>query len=196
MFSEMPEAVLARMRYLEEIDRVDRVDGTSRMKRLRQVTPVTGRFVTLMASIAPPGTYIEIGISADYSTLWLGLACKQLGRRLITYEILPDKVAMARETLVSTQFDSFVELVHGDAREHLADLQDVAFCFLDAEKEIYRDCYDLVMPRMVSGALLVADNAINHRDTLQPMIDYALVDDRVDAMVVGIEKGVLVCRKK
>jgi len=48
----------------------------------------------------------------------------------------------------------------------------------------------------VSGGLLVADNAITHFETLQPMIDRALSDSRVDAMVVPIEKGELVCRKR
>jgi len=49
---------------------------------------------------------------------------------------------------------------------------------------------------MVPGGLLVADNAINHAATLQPMLDRALSDIRVDAMVVPVGKGELVCRKK
>ena len=48
---------------------------------------------------------------------------------------------------------------------------------------------------MVNGGLLVADNAINHYDTLKPMIDKALLDERVDALVVPIGKGELLCRK-
>jgi caffeoyl-CoA O-methyltransferase len=42
----------------------------------------------------------------------------------------------------------------------------------------------------------LADNAINHRDTLQPLVDEALTDPRVDAMIIPFEKGELVCRKK
>jgi predicted O-methyltransferase YrrM len=42
----------------------------------------------------------------------------------------------------------------------------------------------------------VADNAINHRETLRPMLDGALNDPRVDAMIVPIGKGELVCRKR
>jgi NTP pyrophosphatase (non-canonical NTP hydrolase) len=44
--------------------------------------------------------------------------------------------------------------------------------------------------------LLVADNAINHRETLQPMLDRALADERVDALIVPIGKGELICRKR
>jgi hypothetical protein len=35
----------------------------------------------------------------------------------------------------------------------------------------------------------VADNAINHYESLKPMIDMALSDDRVDALVVRLEKA-------
>ncbi len=73
--------------------------------------------------------------------------------------------------------------------------KNVSFCFLDAEKELYQDCYEAVIPNTVSGGLLVADNAISHRDELQAMLDRALNDHRVDALIVPIGKGELVCRK-
>ena len=37
--------------------------------------------------------------------------------------------------------------------------------------------------------------AINHRETLRPMLDRALRDPRAEALVVPIGKGELVCRK-
>jgi len=43
--------------------------------------------------------------------------------------------------------------------------------------------------------LLVADNAINLREILQPVLDRALADERVDALVVPVGNGLLVCRK-
>lgn len=183
------------MRYLEEMDSRDRQDGTPRLKRLRQVPPEIGQFIALLAASAPEGTLIEIGTSAGYSTLWLALACRAANRRLTTFEILPDKAALARETFRRAGVEDVVELVEGDARTLLIRREQIAFCFLDAEKEVYGECYELVVPRLVKGGLLVADNAINHRDTLQPMLDRALQDERVDAMIVPIGKGELVCRK-
>lgn len=195
MFHNIPPAMLERMRYLEAIDRRDREDGTPRMERLRQVPPETGRFIALLAATAPPGPIVEIGTSAGYSTLWLALACRETGRRLVTFEILPAKAALARETFRLTEVEDAVDFVEGDALEGITRFDEIAFCFLDAEKEIYGSCYDLVVPRLVTGGLLVADNAIDHYETLAPMIDRAIADDRVDAMVVRMEKGELVCRK-
>jgi len=49
---------------------------------------------------------------------------------------------------------------------------------------------------MVAGGLLIADNAINHRAILQPMLDRALEDERVDALIVPIGNGELICRRR
>jgi predicted O-methyltransferase YrrM len=54
----------------------------------------------------------------------------------------------------------------------------------------------VIAPRLVPGGILIADNAINHRETLQPLLDEALADERVDALVVPIGKGELICRKR
>jgi predicted O-methyltransferase YrrM len=48
---------------------------------------------------------------------------------------------------------------------------------------------------MVKGGLLVADNAIDQYDVLKPMIDKALSDEHVDALIVPIGNGELLCRK-
>lgn len=195
MFHEIPDAMARRMRALEAIDAKDREDGTPRMQRLRQVPRETGMFLALLAAGAPQGACIEIGASAGYSTLWLALACRHRRSRLKTFEVLAEKAALAAETFRLARVEDVVELIAGDAREHLGACKDIAFCFLDAEKEVYADCYEAVVPNLVPGGLLVADNAINHRETLQPMLDRALSDPRVDALIVPIGKGELVCRK-
>jgi caffeoyl-CoA O-methyltransferase len=195
MFHTIPPTILARMQILESLDAKDRLDNTPRLQRLQQIPPETGKFLALLAASTPEGAMIEIGTSAGYSTLWLALACDLLGRSLTTFEILPEKIKLARETISEAVVGKIVHLVEGDARESLSWFSNTAFCFLDAEKEVYADCYDKVIPNLVPGGLLVADNAINHQATLQPLIDQALADERVDAMVVPIGKGELVCRK-
>ena len=62
-------------------------------------------------------------------------------------------------------------------------------------KEIYAECYEAIVPRLAPGGLLVADNAISHQAALAPMLHRALNDERVDALLVPIGKGELVCRK-
>jgi predicted O-methyltransferase YrrM len=195
MFHSIPPAVLERMKYLEARDAQDRDNGTPRMQRLRQIPPETGKFLALLAAGAPKGDIIEIGTSAGYSTLWLALAAIMNKRHITTFELLPEKVALARETFHLAGVDSHVELIADDARKHIERFDQIAFCFLDAEKSVYGEVYETVIPRLVRGGLLVADNAINHRETLQPMLQRALSDVCVDALIAPIGKGELVCRK-
>ena len=129
MFHDIPRAMIDRMRQLELADAADRDDGTERMKRLRQIPPDTGKFIALLAAGAPEGKFIEIGTSAGYSTMWLALACRAAGRKLTTFELLDEKVALARETFSLAGVEDVVKLVHGDAREHF-----IVVC-LDARNE-------------------------------------------------------------
>lgn len=115
--------------------------------------------------------------------------------KIFKFELLPEKVQLARETFRLAGVDPIFELVADDARKYIERFDAIAFCFSDAEKQVYGEIYEMVIPRLVQGGLLVADNAINHRAALQPILDRALSDERVDALVVPIGKGELVCRK-
>ncbi|MBW8010460.1 MAG: O-methyltransferase [Chloroflexi bacterium] len=195
MFNDIPKPILDRMKDLEEIDTRDREDGTPNLERLRQIPPETGKFLAIMAAGVPEGSLLEIGTSAGYSALWLSLACKLRGEKLLTFELLPDKVSIAKKTFKKAKVAAFVELIHGDARGHMSDYDEIAFFFLDAEKEMYAEFYDMVVPSLVSGGFLVADNVISHEQHLQPLVDKAEKDERVDSIVVPLGKGLLVCRK-
>jgi caffeoyl-CoA O-methyltransferase len=195
MFHDIPKRVLKRMQYLERLDAKHRHEGGSPLERLRQIPPATGKFLALLAASAPKGAVLEVGTSGGYSTLWLALACGEAGRRITTFEIVPQKVRLARETFEQAGVEDIITLVEGDARQYLKDYTGVAFCFLDPDKTYYQDCYDTIIPNMVPGGLLVADNVISHRETLAPMLRHALRDDRVDPLIVPIGSGELICRK-
>ena len=195
MFHNIPEKIKQRMHYLESQNAKDRLSQKPHLQRLRQIPPETGKFIALLAAFAPEGTYLEIGTSAGYSALWLALVCKELKRKLVTFEVLKEKAELAQETFRVAGVEDFIQLITEDAREYLHDYKNISFCFLDAEKEVYLDCYEKVVPNMVCGGLLVADNVISHKDVLKTMIERSLCDKRVDALLVPIGNGELVCRK-
>ena len=186
----------ARMAELEARDAADRLDGTAHLARLRQVPRATGEFLALLCATAPPGPVIEIGTSAGYSAMWLALACRETARQLTTYEVLAEKVELARETVRLAEIGDVVEVVHGDFRDDAARWRGVGFCFLDAEKNVYDDCYGLVVEAMTPGGLIVADNVISHADELESFVTRVLNDERVDALVVPMGKGELVIRRR
>jgi caffeoyl-CoA O-methyltransferase len=196
MFHDVPEAMLERMAWLEEMDARDRRDGTPRLERLRQVPREVGKFVAILAASTPRGRWIEIGTSAGYSTLWLALAARESGHRVTTFEVLDAKAELARETFARAGVDDVVEFVHADVHDRLGGIDGVSFCFLDSEKEDYAELYEAVVPKLVPGGLLVADNAVGFERVTQPMLDAARADARVDAVVVPFLTGQLICRKR
>jgi len=195
VFQNIPKEVAARMDYLQALDKEHRGTDMPHVQRLRQIPPETGKFIALLAVLAPGGTYLEIGTSGGYSALWLSLACREVGRKLVTFELMEEKINLAKETFKAAEVEDVVELVEGDAREYLDGYKNVSFCFLDPEKEVYTDCYDKIIPNMIAGGILVADNAISHKDVLEPFLNRAMSDNRVDAVVVPIGRGELLCRK-
>lgn len=195
MFHNIPKPILNRMRELEARDALDNEEGIPRSQRLLQVPPVTGKFLALLCASAPRGGVLEVGTSGGYSSLWLSLACQVRGDHLTTFEILEEKVTRAHETFEAAQVSDQIQLIHGDAREVIEGYSDVAFCFLDAEKDTYLDIYEKVVPNLVNGGILAADNAINNADKLADFLAQAENDLRVDSLVVPIGMGVMVCRK-
>lgn len=194
MFHDIPQPMLDRMQQLERIDAKDRVDGTPSRDRLRQIPPETGRFLALLAASAPAGQWIEIGTSAGYSAMWLSLACRATGNTLTTFELVAERAEPAKQTFELTKIGDVVSMVIGDARDHIGDLGDVAFCFLDCDKSVYTEVYEALVPNMVPGGLLVVDNILSHAEQCRPLVERALEDERVDAVVVPIGKGELLVR--
>ena len=197
MFHNIPNAILNRMRYLDDRNNEEQSGKivVNPSQKLRQIPPESGQFISLMALSSPKGCWIEIGTSAGYSTLWLSLACKSRATKITTFELDPQKIELAKETFAQSNVGQYVELVPGNALDHLANYTGISFCFLDTAKQLYAECYETVIPNMVSGGILLADNVISHKSDLEPMINSVLQDKRVDSMVVPIGQGVLVCRK-
>jgi caffeoyl-CoA O-methyltransferase len=196
IFADIPKAMLERMKVLEARDARDRIDDTSTLKRLRQISLETGMLLASLALTAPEGQMLEIGTSAGYSAMWLSLASQSRGDQLVTFELLPDKADLARETFSKAGMGDIVELIHGDARGHLSDYDAIAFCFLDAEKEMYEEFYELIIPKLLPGGLLIADNAISHAEDLDKFLKQARKDKKVDALVLNVGKGLLICSRR
>ena len=195
MFNEISEKMKLRMAFLEDIDKKDRIDGTERSKRLRQIPPETGKFISLIASNCPNGEIIEIGTSAGYSTMWLSLVAKERNLKIKTFELLKEKIKLAKETFKLANINNYVELIKGDAIKNLININNIAFCFLDCEKEIYEKCWDLISSKIVKNGILIADNAISHYETIKPMIDKVFNDKDFDSLIVPMGNGELVCRR-
>ncbi len=189
MFDDKVRAVLSR---LEERDTLERRDAADRSVRLRQVTPDVGRFLHTLVLAAQPHSIVEVGTSGAYSTIWLATAARVVGTTVTTLEIDPAKVRTATANVRDAGLDGVVDLQETDAFAYLrARTLPIGFAFLDAEKEDYEAFYELLVPLLPAGGVLVADNLTSHAEDLAGFRERALADERVSAVVVPIGRGEL-----
>lgn len=192
MFSNIPEKIKKRMSYLENLD--DEIRSGKRSERgLWQISNDAGKFLSLIASLAPDGVWIEIGTSGGYSGLWISLACGQRGTKLTTFETDAVSYGRARETFQIADVTDFIKPIHGDAKEYIKDIDKIAFCYLDGGD--YEMFFDLVVPKLVKGGILVADNMIIPKGEHVGFVQKALNYPNLDAVVVNIGTGMLLGKR-
>jgi predicted O-methyltransferase YrrM len=156
MLDDRVRSVLARM---EAEDAADRDEDVPISQRSLAVGPDSGRL--LFALVAPNAgcEVLEIGSSHGYSTIWLAAAARILGGRVVTLEQEPGKIEVWRRNIADAGLEEWVELVAGDAKETLPDLEDgFDVVFLDAWKDDYEVLFELARTKLDPGGVVVADN--------------------------------------
>jgi predicted O-methyltransferase YrrM len=192
----VPAQFRTAMATLEEQDAKDRVDGTPQARRLRAISPEVGQLLLTLVVGTASRTIVEIGTSGGYSTLWLAAGALRTGGRVITFEIDPDKVALARSTFARAGATDQVELRTLDGGAGLEALAGEAdLVFLDSEKDDYLQMLEPAIVALRAGGLLVADNLISHEADLAAFRAAALGDPRLAGLVVPIGRGELLAAR-
>ncbi|MGE5274471.1 MAG: O-methyltransferase [Verrucomicrobiota bacterium] len=187
MLDDRVRAVLAR---LEEEDADERARGVDRALRARAVTASTGRF--LFALVAPQAAceVLEVGGSRGYSTIWLAAAARILGGRVLSIESDPVKCEAWRRNLEEAGLSDWAELVEGDAREQLLEIEDIFdVVFIDAEKEDYERHFELARPKLEPGGVVVADNVLSHEEALGAYSRARQADPGLVSVTVPLDRG-------
>lgn len=162
MLDDRVRAVLAR---LEEEDERERVAGLPREQRSLAVGPEAGRL--LFALVAPNAgcEVLEIGGSRGYSAIWLAVAARILGGRVVSLEADPEKCEAWRRNVAAAGLEEWAELVEGDAFASLERLEDgFDVVFIDAWKGDYERYFELARTKLDPGGVVVADNVISHEE--------------------------------
>ena len=69
---------------------------------------------------------VELGTSNGYSALWFCLAIRSTVGKLITHEIDPDRIAMAKAKFQRAGVTALVSLVEGDAHHTIKNSADLS----------------------------------------------------------------------
>jgi predicted O-methyltransferase YrrM len=149
---------------LEAAFRADETDGLPAI----QVGPSEGKVLYMLAKMIGARAIVEVGTLGGYSAIWLARALPSDGK-LYTLEIEPRYADVARRNLEAAGVSDRVEVLVGDARETLEQLESAGpFCmmFVDADKAGYPEYGRYAAAHLREGGLLVGDNAYLFGDLL------------------------------
>jgi len=123
------------------------------------VPALDGRLLRVLVESANAKNVVEIGTSNGYSAIWMCLALRKTGGKLITYEIDPGRAAEARANFERAGVESLIALTLGDAHEEVTNLEEpIDLLFLDADKQGYLDYLNKLLPLVKPGGLIIAHN--------------------------------------
>ncbi len=121
---------------------------------------IQGRILSFISKIISPKNILEIGTYTGYSALCLAEGLKDDGR-LITI----DKDKSLYETVnlffKKSKFEKNIKQKVGIALEIIPTL-DVKYdlVFIDADKKNYKNYFDMVIPKLNKGGVIIVDNVL------------------------------------
>jgi predicted O-methyltransferase YrrM len=147
-----------------------------------------GRFLKLMVEASGAKRGLEVGTSNGFSAIWIALGLETTKGHLDTVEIVPERVAEAKENLSRAGLAKYVTCMEGDALKVLPDLEGhYDFVFIDALKQDYLKYLNLVLDRLEPGTVILAHNAVTQADAMRDYLDFVQQDPRFTTTIVHIE---------
>lgn len=168
---------------------------------------VQGRFLSMMSKLVKPKTILEIGTYTGYSAICLAEGLQPSGK-LITIDVNEELESRVRKYFDESGFGDKIDFKIGDARKIIPTLTETLdLVFIDADKENYSVYFDLVIDKVSSGGLILADNVLWSGKVVEPKPDKdtkAIIefnkkvqnDPRVQNVLMPLRDGVMMALKK
>ena len=172
--------------------------------------PYEGAILTMLCRSLKARIVVEIGTFVGYSTICLarGLAS---GGMVHTFEVNDELEDAERNHFDLAGVADNVTLHIGDAKKLLPKIfpdssSDIDMAFIDADKRSTNDYYEMLLPRMRKGGLIVVDNVLwggkvleldryHDRDTaiIHSFNEKVKDDKRVENVILNVRDGLLIC---
>jgi len=166
-----------------------------------------GRFLAMISQMIRPETVLEIGTYTGYSALCIAEGLAEDGR-IITIEKNEQVAERAQHYFNASAYSGQIELKTGIARDIIKNLSESwDLIFIDADKENYPKYYEMTVPHVRKGGLILIDNVLwygkvidkdyNDKDTkaIREINAICHKDERVENLLVPIRDGLMMLRK-
>jgi len=162
-----------------------------RARRMLNITRDTGEFLSVTGSRRRGAADSR---DRHVERLFHALACRgrgATGATVTTVELSEYKIGLAAKNLRALGLGSLISLVHEDAGRMLQRSAESTFdfIFLDSERAEYPGWWPQLRRVLRPGGLLVADNAISHREQLAPFAALVTADPLFTTSLVPVGNG-------
>ena len=136
-------------------------------------TPGDAMLLRILVEARKAKCGVEVGSYKGFGAINMGIGFERNGGHLYTLEINPKTADQCRENLRKVGLEKTVTCITGNALKTLPKLEgEFDFVFIDAVKRDYFKYLKAIEPKLVPGAVIVADNTIRYARAVQNFIDY------------------------
>ncbi len=166
-----------------------------------------GRVLSMLSKIIHPKHILEIGTYTGYAALCLAEGLQKDGT-LDTIDIKEELVTIQQKYFDLSPWRNQIVAHLGDALEIIPTLnKKYDLVFIDADKENYINYFNMIVPMMSQGGIILSDNvlwsgkvleALNPKDmSTKILLEYNQIvnaDPRVETVLLPIRDGLTVSR--
>ena len=179
------------------------------VKRM-QISVTQAYFFQLFIKTNNIKNILEIGTFTGYSALSMGLSISKDGS-VTCLDINKETSEIARTFFKKADLDKKIQIILEPAINTLKKMKDdkkiFDMIFIDADKENYKNYYNLSLALVKKNGFILIDNVLWHGDVSDPNKNDRLTriirefnsfikkDDRIEKTILPLGDGVTICRK-
>ena len=136
-------------------------------ERMLAITKETGELLNMLLRIKKAKNMLEIGTSVGYSTMWCAEAISENMGKIITIEQNQLKIDRAETNFQKAGLSDFITIKKGLAINILQKLKFEGkyqeyfdMVLIDADKENVIEYFDLILPMVSNGGVIITDNML------------------------------------
>lgn len=166
-----------------------------------------GRVLSMLSKLIRPTSILEIGTYTGYATLCLCEGMQENGI-VHTIDIKEELIDFQRKYFDKSSWGSQIVQHLGEAVDIIPTLETkFDLVFIDADKENYLNYYELIVPKMKKGGIILSDNVLWSGKVVEPLKEGDLStkilleynqrlnnDPRVETVLLPIRDGLTVSR--
>lgn len=166
-----------------------------------------GRILAMISHMIKPRRILEVGTFTGYATLCMAEGLDPEGL-IETIELDRERELFLRKVFAKSDYEKQIKLLIGKAIDLLPSIENgINLAFIDADKQNYAKYYDLILPKLVDGGIIIADNVLWKGRILESAKDKktkaiagfntkVLADKRVEKILFPVRDGLYLIRKK